>query len=134
MIDGIDMSERQMEIDWKKVAADGVQFVMLRAVYGVKRDSASSKTSAVRSTPALLSASTAALMRPRRRARTGRRHFCSKPLIRTWRISPTLSPSTPSRTGSTGSAGGARSRELILTYSGKVEEAGYIPMTYTNCS
>lgn len=29
---------------------------------------------------------------------------------------------------------GARSRELILTYSGKVEEAGYIPMTYTNCS
>lgn len=35
---GIDVSEWQHEIDWNKVAAAGVEFAMIRATHGLKKD------------------------------------------------------------------------------------------------
>ena len=38
ILHGIDVSEWQKKIDWQKVAADGVEFAMIRATHGLKVD------------------------------------------------------------------------------------------------
>lgn len=74
--------------------------------------------------------STAALMRPRRRARARRRRFFSKSSTGLYRLYCRIESEQDRQFW----LGRGKVTKLILNCSGKVKEVGYVPANYTNCA
>lgn len=130
---GIDVSEWQSEIDWKKVAADGVEFVMIRATHGKKTDAYFERNikSALESNIAVgVYCCSYATTVEGVKAET--EHFLRT--IEPYQKDILFPAAFDAEQDSQYKLGRDKVTELILTFCKAVEEAGYVPVNYTNCN
>ena len=133
LIDGIDVSEWQQVIDWKKAAADGVRFAMLRAAHGTKRDACFERniSGAINAGVAVGVYCCSYASTPQGVAEEA--EFLLE-AIEPYREYITCPVAFDAEQDKQYRLGRQKVTELILTFCGKVKEAGYVPMNYTNCN
>ncbi len=133
LIYGIDVSEWQMEINWKKVAADGVQFAVLRATHGTKKDACFEQNISD-----AINAGVAVGVYCCSYATTPQGVLDEAAFlldtIAPYREYITYPVAFDAEQDKQYKLGKTKVTELILTFCGKVKEAGYAPMNYTNCA
>ena len=133
VIYGIDVSEWQQEIDWKKVTADGVQFAMLRATHGTKKDACFEQniSGAINAGIAVGVYCCSYATTPQGVAEEAAFLLETIEPYREYIAYPVAFDAEQDKQYQLGRA---KVTELILTFCGKVKDAGYVPMNYTNCN
>lgn len=130
---GIDVSEWQREIDWPKVAAAGVEFAMIRATHGLKRD-----VYFERNIEGALDAGIAvgvyccSYATSLSGVKAEAAYFLET--ILPYREEIIYPAAFDAEQEGQFRLGKAKVTELILTFCEAVTEAGYIPVNYTNCN
>ena len=130
---GVDVSEWQREIDWPKVAAAGVEFAMIRATHGLKGDAyfdRNIKGALAAGINVGVYCCSYATTKAGVEAEAG--YFLGT--IAEYADDITYPAAFDAEQASQFNLGKSKVTELILTFCKAVENAGYIPVNYTNCN
>lgn len=128
---GIDVSEWQGVIDWQKVAEDGVEFAMIRATHGLKKDvffESNIKNAANVGIAVGVYCCSYATTIDRLLEETD--FFLDA--IRPYANDISFPAAFDAEQSSQFKLGKKMVTEMILTFCDKVADAGYIPVNYTN--
>lgn len=130
---GVDVSEWQREIDWPKVAAAGVEFAMIRATHGLKRDAyfdRNIKGALAAGINVGVYCCSYATTKAGVEAEAG--YFLGT--IADYAGDITYPAAFDAEQTGQFNLGKQKVTELILTFCKAVETAGFVPVNYTNCN
>lgn len=130
---GIDISEWQGAIDWKKVASDGVEFVMIRATHGKKTDVYFERNiKGALENNIVVGVYCCSYATTVDGVKAEAEYFLKT--IEPYKNDILFPAAFDAEQDKQYKLGKAKVTELILTFCKAVEEAGYTPVNYTNCS
>ena len=130
---GIDVSEWQKEIDWKKVAASGVEFAIIRATHGLKQDvyfETNIKGALDAGIPVGVYCCSYATDREGIIEEAA--YFLAT--IKPWKASITYPAVLDAEMSNQFLLGKEKVTDMMLRFCEAVRENGYTPMVYTNCN
>lgn len=130
---GIDVSEWQGVIDWQKVAEDGVEFAMIRATHGLKKDVYFEKNiRGAANVGIAVGVYCCSYGTTIERVQEEADFFLDT--IRPFSSDISFPAAFDAEQSDQYKLGKKMVTEMILTFCEKVADAGYIPVNYTNCS
>ena len=130
---GIDVSEWQKEIDWKKVADDGVEFVMIRATHGKKTDVYFERNiKGALENNIVVGVYCCSYATTVDGVKAEAEYFLKT--IEPYKDDILFPAAFDAEQDYQYKLGRAKVTELILTFCNAVSEAGYVPVNYTNCN